>query len=96
VSRLKDGPMIRSDRAQEQLAALFVLGAVLLLPPLLVIVNQPVRLLGVPVLYLYLFVVWAAVIGLTAAIARRIAGAGSNGSGAAPPEARTDAEHTDA
>jgi hypothetical protein len=79
--------MIRSNRTQEQLVALFVLGALLLLPPLLAIFNRPVRVLGVPVLYLYLFVAWAAVIGLTAAVARRIGAAqSSGGTGAAPPD----------
>lgn len=78
--------MIHRDRAQEQLIALFVLGVVLMLPPLLVIFNQPVRVLGVPVLFLYLFIVWAAIIGLTAAIARRMAGGGSDGSGGSRAE----------
>ena len=71
--------MIRRNRTQEQLVGLFILGALLLLPPLLTIFNRPVRVLGVPVLYLYLFVAWAAVIGLTAAIARHIGASESNG-----------------
>jgi hypothetical protein len=86
--------MIGRDRAQEQLVALFVFGAVLLLPPLLVIFNQPVRVLGVPVLYLYLFLVWVAVIGLAAAVARRIEGGGSNGSGGSPAEQATAERQT--
>ncbi len=64
--------MVRRNRAKEQLVALFVLGALLLLPPLIVVFSQPVRMLGTPVLYLYLFVAWAALIGMTAAIVRRI------------------------
>jgi hypothetical protein len=88
--------MIRRARTQEQLVALFVLGALLLLPPLLVIFNQPVRVLGVPVLYLYLFVVWIAVIGLTAAIARRIDARENSASGGSPPEGGAAERHADA
>jgi hypothetical protein len=85
--------MIRRNRTQEQLVALFALGALLLLPPLLVIFNRPVRVLGVPVLYLYLFLAWAAVIGLTAAVVRHIGAAqtGSAPPGPASAERRPDA-----
>lgn len=76
--------MIGRDRTPEQLSALFVFGALLLLPPLLIVFNQPARVLGVPVLFLYIFLAWVAVIGLTAAVARRIAGGGSSGSDASP------------
>jgi uncharacterized membrane protein (DUF4010 family) len=72
--------LISRDRVQEQLVAAFIFGALLLLPPLLVIFNQSVRVLGVPLLYLYLFLVWVAVIGITAAIARRIVGGENSGS----------------
>jgi hypothetical protein len=79
--------MIRRIRNQEQLVALFVLGALLLLPPLLAIFNRPRRVLGVPVLYLYLFLAWAALIGLTAAVARRAGAAQSRGgSNSASPD----------
>ena len=54
------------SRTRELLIALFVLGALLLTPPLLVVFNQTTRLFGVPILYFYLFVVWAALIALVA------------------------------
>jgi hypothetical protein len=54
------------SRTRELLVALFVLGAALLVPPLLSIFNTAARVLGVPVLYLYLFAVWTALIGLVA------------------------------
>lgn len=76
--------MVRRNRTQEQLIALFVLGALLLLPPLIVVFSSPVRILGIPVLYLYLFVAWAALIGMTAAIVRRIDKVPSGGDGARP------------
>jgi hypothetical protein len=63
--------MQRANRTREQLIALFVLGVVLLAPPLLIIFNQPTRVLGVPTLYVYLFAVWAALIGLVALAVER-------------------------
>ena len=54
------------SRTREFLIALFVLGVLLLTPPLLVVFNQATRLFGVPVLYLYLFAVWATLIALVA------------------------------
>jgi hypothetical protein len=86
-------------RTHERLVALFLLGVLLLLPPLLAIFNHPVRILGVPVLYLYLFIAWATVIGLTAAVMRLVDLAHDNRgepsdtpSGGSPPvEGRRDA-----
>jgi uncharacterized membrane protein YvlD (DUF360 family) len=59
--------MLRRSRTHEQFLALFVLGALLLLPPILVIFSKPVRLL-----YLYLFFAWAVLIGMAASIVRNI------------------------
>jgi hypothetical protein len=64
--------MVRPKRTSERLVALFLLGVVLMFPPLLGVFNQPVRSFGVPLLYLYLFVVWAALILLTAAVIHSI------------------------
>jgi hypothetical protein len=41
---------------------LFLLGCVLFNYPILTLFNQRVALFGIPLLYLYLFVVWTAVI----------------------------------
>ena len=65
--------MVQDNRISERLIALFLLGAFLLLPPVLLVFNMPARALGVPVLYLYIFVVWAVLIALAAAIARLLA-----------------------
>lgn len=80
--------MIGPHRTREHLIALFLLGALLLLPPILSIFNQPVRVLGVPVLYLYLFFAWATLIALAAAATRRIDLAHNNPgeAGDTPPE----------
>ena len=63
--------MQAQDRMRERLTALFMLGALLLTPPLLLVFNQPTRVFGVPALYLYLFVVWAVLITLVALAVER-------------------------
>jgi hypothetical protein len=55
---------------KELLVALFALGVVLLTWPLLTIVNHPRAVFGIPLLVLYLFGVWAAVIGVLFAVTR--------------------------
>jgi hypothetical protein len=49
-------------KGRDLLVALFALGVVLLSWPVLSIVNHARAVLGVPVLVLYLFGVWAAII----------------------------------
>ena len=86
--------MLRRNRTKDQLVALFVLGALLLLPPLIVIFNQPLHFFGIPVLYLYLFLAWFMLIGMTAAVVRHIdASQGSDVSlpGPRAPERQGDA-----
>ncbi len=51
-------------RGRDLLVTLFVLGLVLLSWPFLVIVNRPVAVLGIPLLVLYFFGVWAGIIAL--------------------------------
>ena len=64
--------MLRHDRTREHLIALFVLGVLLLAPPFLLVFNRPVQVLGLPLLYFYLFAAWTGLIALGALIARRI------------------------
>lgn len=45
-----------------RLAALFAVGIAALYPPLLGAFNRPGSLLGIPVLPLYLFTVWGALV----------------------------------
>ncbi|HWP34154.1 MAG TPA: hypothetical protein VNM66_01020 [Thermodesulfobacteriota bacterium] len=58
-------------RPRETLVVLFTLGVLLFNFPVLAIFNQPQALFGIPVLYLYLFGVWAAVIAVVWALTRR-------------------------
>jgi hypothetical protein len=60
-----------TDRAGERLALLFLLGALLINFPILVIFHRAATLGGIPVLYLYLFGVWTAGIIAVFMLARR-------------------------
>ncbi len=64
--------MLKQRRGGERQIALFLLGVILLIPPVLLVFNSPVRVMGIPSLYLYVFAVWAGLIALTVLIARRI------------------------
>ena len=58
-------------RARELLATCFVLFGALLVWPLLSIPNRLVLIAGVPALVLYLFAVWAAIVGVLVWASRR-------------------------
>jgi hypothetical protein len=63
--------MYRSRLTTQRLAAAFLLGCLLFNYPLLAIFNKTVAVLGIPVLYAYIFCVWLGFIGLIAVIAER-------------------------
>lgn len=63
--------MSRPGLTSERLIALFLLGALLFTPPFLGIFNQPDRILGIPVLYLYLFGAWLLLIVILAVVVER-------------------------
>ncbi len=50
----------------QRLAAIFLLGCVLLNYPILDLFNKPVEVFSIPLLYLYVFSVWTVLIGLLA------------------------------
>lgn len=60
--------MVRRGLTGERLSALFLLGLVLLLPPLIGVFDSAVLVGGIPRLYLYLFAAWMGVIALAAAV----------------------------
>jgi peptidoglycan/LPS O-acetylase OafA/YrhL len=60
--------MNRSIITGQRLAAVFLLGCVLFNYPLIALFNKPGELFDIPLLYLYLFVIWALLIGLMALI----------------------------
>jgi hypothetical protein len=55
----------------QQLTALFLAGCLLFNYPLLSIFSQEGLIWGVPVLYVYIFTAWAALIGLMAIVIER-------------------------
>ncbi|MDF1597064.1 MAG: hypothetical protein P1T08_13370 [Acidimicrobiia bacterium] len=59
------------DRRGQRLAAVSVFGALALNYPLMTLASSDGTLLGVPVLYLYLFVWWAVLIGVMAFVIER-------------------------
>jgi hypothetical protein len=63
--------MKRPGRRGTQLACLFLLGCLLFNFPLLAIFNVPVRILGIPVLYAYMFAAWLLLIVLLAVVMER-------------------------
>jgi len=63
-------PRTTSDRNR----AVFAAGVLAFTVPVLALFNVEATVFGVPVLYLYLFGAWGALIGLMALTARRAAG----------------------
>ena len=59
-------------KAAELVVACFLLFGACLVWPLLAIANRPVLIVGVPALVLYLFAVWAAMVAVLVALARRV------------------------
>ena len=58
--------MIRPSIKGPRLVAVFLLGLLLLNYPLLHLLEHPGEILGIPLLYAYVFAVWAALIALMA------------------------------
>jgi hypothetical protein len=52
----------------QRLIALFLLGCLLFNYPLLALFSQDNTLWGIPILYIYIFSAWAALIGLMALV----------------------------
>jgi hypothetical protein len=62
---------MRSTMKGPRLVAVFLLGLLLFNYPLLALFNRTVAAFGIPLLYAYIFVAWALLIGLTALIIER-------------------------
>jgi hypothetical protein len=59
-------------RQGQGFVALFMLGCLLFSYPMLTLFEQPATVLGVPLVYAYLFGAWMLLIALAAWIARRM------------------------
>jgi hypothetical protein len=62
--------MTRPGITTERLLALFLLGILVFTPPFLGIFNTPRLVAGIPLLYLYLFIVWGMLIAIVALTVR--------------------------
>ena len=58
-------------RGRARLLAVAALGGACVTYPLLSLVDRPVRVLGLPLLWVYLFAVWVALIAVVAVLAGR-------------------------
>ena len=67
--------MSRPNVTGESLFFLFLLGVLLFNPPLLSIFDLPHQVFGVPLLYVYLFACWGALLLLVAFIIEKSGGA---------------------
>ncbi|HEX9301929.1 MAG TPA: hypothetical protein VF959_06220 [Casimicrobiaceae bacterium] len=63
--------MNRSTITSQRLVALFLLGMLLFNYPLLALFNGAAEAFGIPVLYAYIFIAWAGLIGLLALTVER-------------------------
>lgn len=63
--------MHRSDITGQRLVAIVLLGCVLFNYPVLSLFSKPAALFGIPLLYFYLFAMWALLIGLMAYLIER-------------------------
>jgi len=60
----------QSKLMRQRLVAVFLMGMLLLFSPIIALPDRPQLLFGLPVLYLYLFTVWALLIAAMAWIVR--------------------------
>jgi hypothetical protein len=63
--------MNHPDDKSQRLVGVFLLGTLLFNFPLLALFNRAASILGVPLLYAYIFASWALVIGLLALVVER-------------------------
>ena len=76
--------MMKSSTTGDRCAAFFLLGLVVFNPPLLSVFSREVAVAGIPLLYVYLFAAWAALIGLIAVTVKRPANEGRPAAGRRP------------
>lgn len=65
--------MISVQALRDRSLFLFAVGCVLLFPPLLLVADHAAFVIGIPVIYLYIFACWGGLIAAGAVLARRLA-----------------------
>lgn len=63
--------MIRPNRQNQRLVALFLLGCLMFNFPLMYVFSVDGRIAGIPILFAYLFTAWAALIALIALVTEK-------------------------
>jgi hypothetical protein len=63
--------MKRSERSGQRLVAIFLMGVVLLNYPILSLFSRPTDVVGVPLLYAYVFGAWVILVALMAWVIER-------------------------
>lgn len=63
--------MKRSGTTGQRLAALFMMGCVLLNYPILSLFSRPEDVAGIPLLYIYVFAAWILLVALLALVIER-------------------------
>lgn len=71
MSRRANLRLAHPSGRKERLAAVFLLGLMLFMPPLLVVASKDIMVWGIPLLYLWLFGGWLALIGIMALVVER-------------------------
>jgi hypothetical protein len=64
--------MRRPGLGAERLVGLFLIGAVGFSPPVLTLFNKPLLVAGIPLLFLYLFVLWTALVVLAGLVVTQL------------------------
>lgn len=64
--------MRRPGLGAERLIGLFLIGAVGFSPPVLTLFNKTLLVAGVPLLYLYLFLLWVLLVGLAGIVVTQL------------------------
>jgi hypothetical protein len=70
---------MHSGGTGDRLIAVFLLGVLLLTPPMMAIFNVGQLVFGIPLLYLYLFGAWILLVGLMPLILRQRGPGGTDG-----------------
>ena len=76
-----------SQGARDAATVLPVVTSILLMPPVILIFAVPAALAGIPLILIYIFGVWAAVIAAAVLLARRLGRPAGRSDGEEPPEA---------
>lgn len=64
--------MRRPGLGAERLVGLFLIGAAAFSPPVLTLFNKPLLVVGIPLLYLYLFALWIVLVVLAGVVVTQL------------------------